>query len=69
MNAPKERIDVLVVDDEQSMREFLEVVIDNEGLSVCTVGSGEEAVAIVKEQAARAGFRLECYEPFGPPAP
>ena len=40
MSSPKERIDVLVVDDEESMREFLEVVIDNEGLvSGITTGS------------------------------
>ena len=54
MSSPKERIDVLVVDDEESMREFLEVVIDNEGLNVRTVGSGEEAVELVKTCAPRA---------------
>ena len=37
-------IDILVVDDEESMREFLAVVLGNEGFSVLAVSSGEEAM-------------------------
>ena len=48
MSAVKHEIDVLVVDDEESMREFLEVIIDNEGLSVVTAPSGEEAIEVVE---------------------
>lgn len=47
------RIDVLVVDDEESMREFLEIVLSNEGLNVRTTGSGEEAIGIIRQQAPR----------------
>ena len=39
MSAVKHQVDVLVVDDEESMREFLEVIIDNEGLSCRLMGS------------------------------
>lgn len=45
--------DILIVDDEQSMREFLEIVLINEGYSVCSVESGEEAVEILANQGAR----------------
>ena len=42
--------DILLVDDEQSMREFLEIVLVNEGYSVCCAESGEEALEIVRSQ-------------------
>lgn len=47
MSTGHKRLDVLVVDDEQSMREFLEIVLSNEGLEVCTASSGEEALQII----------------------
>ena len=37
-------VDVLIADDEQSMREFLEIVVGNEGLTVNTVSDGDEAI-------------------------
>jgi len=42
------RIDVLVADDEESMREFLEIVIGNEGWQVKTVDGGEAALAVIR---------------------
>ena len=45
--------DILLVDDEQSMREFLEIVLVNEGYSVCCAESGEEALEILSDQGAR----------------
>ncbi|MFL2857654.1 MAG: sigma-54-dependent transcriptional regulator [Planctomycetota bacterium] len=45
--------DILLVDDEQSMREFLEIVLVNEGYSVCCAESGEEALKILADQGAR----------------
>ena len=45
--------DILLVDDEQSMREFLEIVLVNEGYSVCCAESGEEALEILANQGAR----------------
>ena len=47
------KLDVLIVDDEESMREFLEIVIGNEGLQVASVGTGEEALEILKSQRPR----------------
>ncbi|MFH1010917.1 MAG: response regulator, partial [bacterium] len=45
---------ILVVDDEESMREFLTVVLSKEGYSVHAVGSGKEAL----EALAQDGFAL-----------
>lgn len=45
--------DILLVDDEQSMREFLEIVLVNEGYSVCSANTGEEALDILAKQGAR----------------
>ncbi len=41
---------VLVVDDENSMRELLEIVLEKRGFSVATAGTGEEALSRFKEQ-------------------
>lgn len=45
---------ILVVDDEESMREFLSVVLSKEGYSVRAVGSGKEALEVL----ARENFAL-----------
>ena len=46
-------IDVLIADDEESMREFLEIVIGNEGYGVKTVAGGEEAIEVLKAEKPR----------------
>ncbi len=48
-----EKFDILVADDEQSMREFLEIVLSNEGYRVCCVSSGEEAIECLRTSGAR----------------
>ncbi|MEC9476464.1 MAG: sigma-54 dependent transcriptional regulator [Planctomycetota bacterium] len=48
-----EKFDILIADDEQSMREFLEIVLTNEGYRVCCVSSGEEAIESLKKDGAR----------------
>lgn len=45
--------DILIVDDELSMREFLEIILTNEGYSVCCAESGEKALEILRSQGAR----------------
>ncbi len=40
---------VLIVDDEQSMREFLRILLEKEGFKTDTAGDGEEALAILQE--------------------
>ena len=39
---------VLVADDEQSMREFLEYLLEKEGYEVETAGDGREALEILR---------------------
>ncbi|MDE0960368.1 MAG: sigma-54 dependent transcriptional regulator [Planctomycetota bacterium] len=46
-------LDILVADDEQSMREFLDIVLTNEGYKVQCVSSGEQALEILKTSGAR----------------
>jgi two-component system response regulator PilR (NtrC family) len=41
---------ILVVDDELSMREFLEIMLEKEGYSVVCAGDGEEALKILDRQ-------------------
>lgn len=41
---------ILVVDDEQSMREFLEIMLDKEGYEVCCAASGVEAIDSLHKQ-------------------
>ena len=41
---------ILVVDDEQSMREFLEIMLDKDGYDVCCAASGVEACEILHQQ-------------------
>lgn len=48
-----EKFDILIADDEQSMREFLEIVLSNEGYRVCCVSSGEEAIERLKNDGAK----------------
>ena len=48
MTDNQERLDVLVVDDEESMREILEVVLQNEGLNVRVVTTGQEAIEVLE---------------------
>ena len=48
-----EKFDILVADDEQSMREFLEIVLSNEGYRVCCVSSGDEAIECLRTEGAR----------------
>jgi two-component system nitrogen regulation response regulator NtrX len=43
---------VLIVDDEEGIRESLSGILEDEGYEVVAVGSGEEAVQVVKEQTA-----------------
>jgi len=45
--------DILIVDDELSMREFLEIILSNEGYSVRCAESGEEALQILENEGAR----------------
>jgi DNA-binding NtrC family response regulator len=47
------RIDVLIADDEESMREFLEIVIGNEGFQVKTVPGGEAALEVIQSSPPR----------------
>ncbi|HTR45520.1 MAG TPA: sigma-54 dependent transcriptional regulator [Thermodesulfovibrionales bacterium] len=42
---------VLIVDDEEGIRESLSGILEDEGYHVVAIGSGEEAVRVVKEQA------------------
>ncbi len=44
------RASILVADDEEEIREGLELLLESEGYSVTTVGTGEEALARVDEQ-------------------
>lgn len=49
MSSPNDSgCDVLIVDDEESMREFLDIVLANEGLRVEVVDSGERALAFLQ---------------------
>lgn len=50
---PSIPLDILVADDEQSMREFLEMVLSNEGYQVQCVASGEEALEVLRTRGAR----------------
>jgi len=45
----KENHSVLVVDDERSMREFLEILLSKEGYRVSLAASGEEAFKVLKD--------------------
>lgn len=42
---------ILVVDDEKSLRDFLTIMLENEGYEVQTASSGEKAVKLVQESA------------------
>ncbi len=41
---------ILVVDDERSMREFLEIMLSKEGYEVRTAANGKEALALVEKE-------------------
>ncbi len=53
MNTKAQEIDVLVVDDEEGMRQLLEIVLKNEGLRVTAAASGEEALEIIASRSPR----------------
>ena len=40
---------ILVVDDEKSLREFLTIMLENEGYEVVSADSGQKAVALIEE--------------------
>ena len=42
-------ISILVVDDEQSMRDFLKIMLKKEGYQVQTAGNGDMALSSLKE--------------------
>jgi two-component system, NtrC family, response regulator PilR len=44
------KILILVVDDEQSMREFLSILLEKDGYAVVTAASGAEALGILKTE-------------------
>jgi len=46
----KEAQSILVVDDERSMREFLEILLSKEGYQVFLAGNGEEACEMLEER-------------------
>ncbi len=51
MNSPTERIEkVLVVDDERSMREFLELMLEKDGFEVSSAENGQEALEAVRRK-------------------
>lgn len=45
----QKQIDVLIVDDDQNMRRTLAQILTEDGYSVVTAGTGEEAVALCRE--------------------
>ena len=40
---------ILVVDDEKSLREFLTIMLENEGYEVVSADSGQKAVALIEK--------------------
>jgi two-component system response regulator PilR (NtrC family) len=50
MREPASAARVLVVDDERSMRELLEIVLKREGYEVLVAGSGADAVRVLERQ-------------------
>ncbi len=44
------RANILIVDDDQSIREFLEILLEKEGYHVCSAGSGEEAIQSMRKE-------------------
>ncbi len=46
----KERVKILVVDDERSMREFLEIMLTGEGYEVIIANDGEQACEILEKE-------------------
>ncbi len=40
---------ILVIDDEKSLREFLTIMLENEGYEVVSADSGQKAVALIEE--------------------
>ena len=41
---------ILVVDDEQSMRDFMEIMLTKDGYTVATASSGREAIDKTKSE-------------------
>lgn len=48
--APKKKLKLLIVDDIEDVREFMQSYFTRRGFMVFTAGSGEEALALIKEQ-------------------
>ncbi|NIA08689.1 MAG: response regulator, partial [Nitrospiraceae bacterium] len=44
------RPNILIVDDDQSIREFLEILLDKEGYRICSVASGEDAIQLMEQK-------------------
>ncbi len=40
---------ILVIDDEKSLREFLTIMLENEGYGVVSADSGQKAVALIEK--------------------
>ncbi|HAX62375.1 MAG TPA: two-component system response regulator [Elusimicrobia bacterium] len=56
MEKEKSKISVLIVDDSEIIRLFLEQLLISEGCDVTAVGSGEEALEYFKKRAFDAAF-------------
>ena len=69
------RKSILVVDDEKSQREILEMILSEEGYDVTTASSGEAAMKFAKERRFDLAFHLRRARrigdgfPAGLPAP
>lgn len=48
--APKKKLKLLIVDDIEDVREFMQSYFTRRGFMVFTVASAEEALALIKEQ-------------------
>ena len=53
---PNDSIVILVVDDEEMVRENLEAYLEDEGFVVRTAGSGEEGLILLKELSPKVGI-------------
>lgn len=46
----KKNFDILVVDDEESMRELLDVILSREGYNITSAGSGSKAISLLEKK-------------------
>jgi CheY-like chemotaxis protein len=42
---------ILVIDDDESIREMIALILDDQGLQVCTARDGHEALALIAQDA------------------